>query len=92
MKWTKIVLSSSFYISSRHPQKPQNPSNLICIKISVTLATPVDSQRIMGGKSLFFLTPSCHQNIVRPHPTEFSSNFFHLLELFVPLGGTFGIS
>ena len=92
MKWSKIALSSRFYISSRHPQSLKNPSNLICIKISVTPATLFDSQCLMGGKNLFLFTPSCHRSIVLPHPTKFSSNFFHLLELFVPLSGTFGTS
>ena len=47
MKWAKIALSSGFYISSRHPQSLKNPSNLICIKISVTPATLIDSQCVI---------------------------------------------
>ena len=92
MKWAKNALSSSFYISSKHLKKPQNPIEFNLLQNIVTPATLVDFQRLMGGKSLSLLTPSCHRSIVLPHPTKFSSNFFHLLELFIPLSGTFGTS
>ena len=79
MKWSKIALSSRFYISSRHPQSLKNPSNLICIKIYVTPATLIDSQCVMVKG------PDSPVTFLSPKHRPSSSNKIQF-QLFLPIG------
>lgn len=96
MKWRIWCISSSFYISFSLLPTPLEPPLFQFSPFSLSSFIPFVYQRLTMKPPHFCLhkyisdTYRTTQYHTRPFCiTKFSSNFFYLLELFVPLSGTF---